>query len=431
MKKMLWGLAASALVLSSCSNNEVFDEPNNGLKDPNQINFMTSTTKANSNTKEQLKGGFTVYANQSGKTASNAWYLGPQTYKFTTAWGWDTGSAQTEWPTAGTGNYPLDFYAFYPKTATGMAVPTASVAGGVATLTAAITVQTPTVTGGLVTTNQTDYLAAKASTVAKPGNGYLALNFQHIMSKINAAIIPGFNTNVHVQAVKFQKPRTNGTFNYVGQSWDITAAATRGVMTYMDKAIPGSPYTGDASGKVMTFTGSNVAEDATAAQPIYNAGHGNNLMLVPQILNPWVIGVTKPDVPAVDGSEAYIEVIYRVTDKDGKDLIGYTDASKAPGWTTKPSAGRPLFIKVGFPLTANWEKGKGYTYNIKLGTADATGGNYLEDTYYDENGEDTGIKITDGGGGTVNPGDPVSKGTIGFTVTVSDWTETTPSPIIK
>lgn len=427
MKKMLWGLAASALVLSSCSNNEVFDEPNNGLKDPNQINFMTSTTKANSNTKEQLKGGFTVYANQSGKTASNAWYLGPQTYKFTTAWGWDTGSAQTEWPTAGTGNYPLDFYAFYPKTATGMEAPTASVAGGVATLKAQITLGIPTVKEGVVTTNQVDYLAAKKEVSSKPLNGFLPLDFKHIMSKINAAIIPGNQTNVKVQKLAFNGFGSDFEYNYVEEGHSVGMPNSMVSMTYFDKA---SATTGD---KIMNFAGTD--ENEGTATPFYTGSHSNHLMLCPEHDGTtWVPATDK--VPTAE--KALIEVIYRVTDNGtpAKDLLGFTKAEDAPGYDVNNQdhakyAGKPLFIKVGFPLpttvgeganiASSWQAGKGYNYKIKLGTADATGGNYIDNKYIDEYGTLTEIPITDGNGKPVEPGDPVANGTIGFIVNVTEW----------
>lgn len=432
MKKMLWGLAASALVLSSCSNNEVFDEPDNGLKDPNQINFMTSTTKASINTKEELKTGFTVYASNAASLAATpaaAWYLGPQTYKFTTAWGWDTGSAQTQWPAAGETNYPLSFYAFYPQDAgddDGF-IPTASVAADKATLTAAITLGIPTVEGGVVKTNQVDYLAAKKVVSSKPLNGFLPLDFNHIMSKINAAIIPGNQTNVKVQKLAFNGFGSNFEYDYVAEDYSVGMPNSMVSMTYFDKA---SATTGD---KIMNFAGTDVNEGT--ATPFYTGAHSNHLMLCPEHDGTtWVPATDK----APTAEKALIEVIYRVTDNGtpAKDLLGFTNAEDAPGYDGTNAehakyAGKPLFIRVGFPLptivgegenaVSSWQAGKGYNYKIKLGTADASGGNYIDNEYIDENGNKTGIPITDGNGKPVEPGDPVANGTIGFIVNVTEW----------
>lgn len=411
MKKMLWGLAASALVLSSCSTNEV-DDVISGNDNPNVINFMSSTTKAGVNTITDIEKGFNVYASNG---TNPKWYLGPQTYLKNTVWEWAEGSSVTTWPAAGTENYPLNFFAYNTPSSMGGGFTLNAETPGA--LTAAITVGIPESTNGAVTTNQFDFLAAKNSASTKPANGYLTLTFKHIMSKINAAIIPGNGVTAKVQALKFQQPRTNGTFNYVAQTWSDPTSVTKAPMTYWNSGT---------NKTVKDFAGTDPSE--AAKQPFYTPAttHSNNLMLVPQGLTAWAIGETKPDAP--EGDESYIEVIYRVINSaaPNADLVGWTKAEDAPGYDKDNEAhakyaGKPLFIKVGFPLAATWEMGKGYTYNIKLGTADATGGNYLDDTYYDENGVDTNIPIKDGGGKPVKPGDPVANGTINFTVDVTGW----------
>lgn len=432
MRKMLWGLAASALVLSSCSTNEV-DDVVSGNDNPNAINFMTSTSKTTINDLDALKkdaNGFKVYASNASNTA--AWVIDGKNYKFTPdgadplvgKWGWLDGPIN--WPTAGTGAYPLSFYAMYPNTPT-----TATVVGGIRTLNADIVVAQPqwnidgTTDIGSVATGQTDYLATMATATAKPVNGYLSLTFSHIMSKINAAIIPGYNTKVYVQALKFHGSNTTNRFNYLSGAFSGVLGNPK-TMTYANKG--GAGYTASpAAKKSFMFEGTDQGEQT----PMYfypeapATVHANNLMLMPQtqILQSFA----KPLI-LVDGS-TYIEVIYRVTDKNGKDLVGVTAASTTsiPNWDGTPTnvTNRPLFVKVGFAVSNEWVKGNGYMYKIMLGTVAGTGGNYLDNVYYDENGKRTTITIKDGGGKPVEPGDPVNKGTIDFIVDVTPWGETT------
>ena len=86
-----------------------------------------------------------------------------------------------------------------------------------------------------------------------------------------------------------------------------------------------------------------------------------------------------------------------------------------------PYGNRPFYVRVGFPLEVNWVPGKGYTYNICLGTADSTNGYYVDDSYYDEDGFYTGVPIIGADGNPVEKGDPVMDGTINFLVKVTEW----------
>ncbi len=139
------------------------------------------------------------------------------------------------------------------------------------------------------------------------------------------------------------------------------------------------------------------------------------------------------------GTNAYIEVIYRITEGTA-NYIGYTNAvayltdypafvngsTTWGSWTRLGEGGGTeyngaLFIKVGFQLTVNWTPGKGYTYNICLGTADSTNGHYTDTTYYDQDGNDTGIPVIGPDGEPVEQGDPVTSGIINFLISVTNW----------
>ena len=65
---------------------------------------------------------------------------------------------------------------------------------------------------------------------------------------------------------------------------------------------------------------------------------------------------------------------------------------------------------------------QGYTYNLLIGTLASTDGYYTDTFYYDENGNKTTYQVKGR-----NIGDPVSAGTINFTVTVTPWIDQLPT----
>ncbi len=390
MKKLSLFISAFALFAVSCSTEDVQDVA--AASTTNTIGFIANTTRGSIITLDDMTSttdGFAVYAtNGNEPTAWNSDIDGTNNYAYDGGWSWS--GTDAEWPDD-SADYPMNFYAYYPDT------------DGIVSATAPDNV-TLSITAANELTSQIDYLAATAEADARPTGDKLALSFEHILSKVNFAIVPGYETMVYIPRVGTVATGSNGSYEVVSGTWssaDSPATDDFDLLSYDDE--------------VMTFTGSDASE--TTAQTIKANEY---LMMVPQTTTSWT------PTSGVDPSESYALVLYRITDTDGTDLIGYTTANDHPDYDSDNDSaydGKALFVMVGYPLGANsytWDMGKAYLYKINLGTDGASNGYLLDDSYYDEDGNDTDLTIDD-----KEPGDPVSDGNIDFTVTVGDWGDET------
>ena len=416
MRKIVLGLAAMALIFTSCSKDEVtgVNEQN-----PDVIGFFSSTSRATVANLATLQGdatGFKVYGTSTA--SSSGWFTGISgavNYRYNSGWGWATGAPQ--WPTVAT-EYPMNFYAMYPAAPAGV-VPSAS---AISQIDGAVTIQATAAA-------QVDLLAAKATATAKPGDGKLPLTFNHILSKVNFGVIAGNLTSPFVQSIGVKNVYNAATYDYVVGAWKGTPAPV-GVASYEYFKSTAVPFTTTG-----TAAEAPVAILSTSTTPTAAAG---NLMLLPQTHATW------DKTAATLASGSFVEMIYRLTAPGAPNSIGYTAATDylvdypatiIPAWGTAPNNysgigtgggqySSKLFVKVGFPFAATnftWAPGKGYTYNIGLGTSGSSNGYYTDDTYYDEHGQDTGIPVV---GKKI--GDPVSDGIIHFLVNVTNWDDLTP-----
>ena len=421
-KSILW-FATCGLILASCSKTEVGDSDPGTVDDVSKINFITSTSRAAINDLAALQdpttGGFHVYAANNSATGWHQDINGIE-YKHTSGvWDWVTPPVTPTWPTADE-HYPMKFYAHHPKTATGFAVTAVATAPEAAntSVTADITIQGTSVT-------QVDFLGATNTTTTKPPTGKLTIAFDHITSKINFGIITGIDVTAYVNKVDVNALVDAGTYDYTTKAWDLGTTLASANYDYFDEA-----------GAVNDF--SNLVTTQNLKSPIYNAGHSSHLMLVPQATTPVWDGTATEDADgnATGVTGAYIGMIYRLETAVPADenAVGYKmrancieDTEWAAGSpenavynNTSGSYAGPLYVKVGFPMGTNpvtWNRGKGYTYNMKLGTTDATGGLYLSKYYYDEEGKNTKILVD----GTPVITDPVAGGDIHFDVSVDEW----------
>lgn len=416
-------MAAMGLILSSCSKD---DTTGTNPQNPNVIGFDGTTSRASINTIVNMSGdanGFKVYGS-SGSTPSD-WYTGidgSNNYKCVSGvWGWN--GTSPEWPTATTA-YPMKFYAAYPAAPAGV-----TYTGTYPAVTGAVTIQSTAAT-------QIDLLAAKnEATTQKPAGGKLPLTFNHILSKINFGVIPGYNATPYVMAIDIVNVGDNNTYDYVAGSWAAKTPAADAGYSYF-KGV-------DSNIKAFT-TGTDINE--VTAQALYTGTHSNHLMLMPQN------GRTAWD-PENDENNtsngAYIESIYRLESTADKNAIGWEFAKDyltkymgetINGWgsggntytgigTGAGEYNGPLFIKAGFPLSISstgskaWEAGKGYTYNLCLGTVNSSNGYYLDEYFYDQHGQKTSVPIKG------NIGKPVTDGVIHFNVSVSTWTDEAGIPV--
>ena len=376
------GLIIMTLMTASCSTDEVSDI---NTRDASSIGFELSTGKtradvANLGTLQGDDTGFGVYATNG---ASAATFIDNKAYKYEGgAWKW--AELNMLWPTKETG-FPVNFYAFYPKS--GVAISR--------TLTADYTVvETPE--------EQVDYLAANHVGVAsKPISGDVLLAFRHILSKIDFKVVTGNKVTVEIQSVAIRNVGNAGTFSFVNLVWTTAPYVWNSDFAYMKAPVK-------AANK---FVGQTAAKDVT--------GSAGSLMLMPQNLSGRGWDKTLPGL----NSLSYIEVVYRVYETEtGKDIVGFTDATDHPEYDGSDVTG-PLFVKVGYPLPTNWQMGKAYAYTIHIGDG-SSGGNLIEGTFIDENGNGTGlIVVYPETGEPIDPPDPIfpENDVIGFVVSVENW----------
>lgn len=409
MKKFMFGLATCSLILASCSSNESLESAI-VTENLNVINFNTNTTRASVNNLENVKGGFPVFAQTSN---GSTWYInnvtdGLAVYSFkASAWSWADGATvnQKKWPTE-TAAYPMQFYAYYPKTVTGFTLD----ANTVGQLKGSITIASDVA-------NQADFLGARYKDVTtKPGSGKLNLSFEHITSKINFGIVAGSGTSVFVQQLNLNNVGNAGIYNYTDGTW---AYATQD--TYTGKYT----YWGTEKTGAVINVFNPVVSNSEVVVPFYSTNIANHLMLRPQAGTPsWNgKGVTGN---VINPADAYIESVYRLEANGDVNAVGYKVAESHPDYAKLPQdkksalVGKPLYIKVGFPFGSalSWLKGKAYTYNIGLGTVGSTGGIIIDNRYYDEKGNPTDLLIKD-----KNTGDQVNNGEIHFNVSVGEWAD--------
>lgn len=444
MKKIALGFATCGLILSSCSSNDVFED-NQGTNNPNAINFSATTTRATVNTLNEVKGGFPVYA-VTTKTALD-WHIQGAIYEHKDgSWLWR--SDAQKWPTLD--KFPMNFYAYYPavrKTdSDAVYEPKPDATNVVNTLKATITI-------GSKAEYQEDYLAANTTGITRP-MATVPLQFKHITTKINFGVIAADGTKSYVQQMNINNVKNQGTYDYVatGNNWSYTTndGFNTDVLNKYDYfETPGVTADKVKDVKQFTFDSENPAQPFYPFTPTGSTeikAEKAHLMLLPQAETAvWTPEKYTGTETAVSDNQtnsdkntpagltitplyAYIGSVYRMDDGNGKDLVGYSDASKHPNYNDLPEGSEwekytgPLFVKVGFPLATgddskfSWAMGKGYTYNIVLGEYNSSGGYILDNRYYDKYGNPTDLTI-DG----KNPGDPVLGGDIHFHVTVENW----------
>ena len=384
--KMILGLATIALIFASCSKDEVSNVNSNN---PNALGFEVSTGKTRASVVDLdiLKAnttGFGVFATSSGPAGPV--FINNAAYKWaSTSWAW--ASTSYTWPA--TEEYPMDFYAYFPKSS--------------AALTPALTAEyTVLPTPGA----QTDFLAARyQNVVVRPASGNVTLAFKHILSKIDFKVKAGANVTVEVQSIAVKHVAKTNTFDFANLSWLSSLSAFNSDNYYMThENVPFNQFEG--------LTGDIIA-------PV--VGASGSLMLMPQDLdgNKWNI------TEATISTQSYIEVVYRVfVTIGGEDVVGYTNASDHPGYEGSVAQAEnydgALYVKVGFPLGTNWEMGKAYTYIITLGDIDFSGGYLVDEHYINDVGEPVDLKVID----PEVPGPINEDKVIGFVVSVEDWDET-------
>ena len=413
IKKVIFSMAAIALLTFSCTRSEV-ENLNVSAPDAISLNPWTASTRAAIANLDSLKNdplGFVVYADTAGATS---WYISGASHIFNTTTGWGF-SPLVLWPVIPT-EYPVVFRAYYPDDA--------SLTPGILTVGAAVPPATAldlTFVVPTVIEEQIDLLAAQDTAFSKPLNGLLNMNFKHILSKVNFTITNHDGTSqtsdadhkVYVLAVGFCNLYSTNTYDVVNEAWPALASGDPiADYNYYNSFVP---LTGTDVYEELEFNDAD--KDLIIPSP---PRRFENLMLLPQDdQDVWDISGIILDPTGT--TDKYIKLLYRLQVSGNDDEVGYLDAINCPGYpgSVLPSGYRdPLYVLVGYAYAGTWEPGKGYSYDIPL--PGVGGGIYLDDFYYDNQGNKTDLPIS----GAVIGGHVMSVDHIIINPAVALWDDT-------
>lgn len=439
MKKTLFFLVA-AIALASCAKNEVTDSAVAPVNS-DVIGFNTSTGStraANNASADALKSGFNVIGidAKDGILFANPTTEATASSKFmwnATKWGWEKETDDKKWPSDGT-LYPLQFIAAYPLIAEADMGPWAT---GGAKYTTAIEIDETNFYA-----EREDLLAANVTVLSKPVSGTVTLNFKHILSNIKFQIISPVGYIVYIESLKIRNVAKSGhTYNYQTSTYDEETVAYTTLTDYLH-----CQYNGNMSSNFGKYTG--LGDDPTKGVTVMSeSSEYKSWNLMPQgktaawdkenfktVAADFTTGtwadflIANPTI--LNG--AMIELSYRMEDADGNSIVGRKKDETFPDGITV--AARDYYVTVAYPLDLSaqanvnktekgWLPGYSYTYQIKLGTPDATNGTVINPNYKDDHDTDTGIPVENPG--TVKPGDDITPvgGYIGFNVIVDEWTD--------
>jgi hypothetical protein len=396
------------LTAMGCAREEA-KEPDAGQY--GAIRFRVTTSRAAVATVSDLYGGFRVFAAPGDVASTGAWSPGidgTNNHLHTNGvWGFET---PVSW-SADEAEYPITFYAWYPANET---------AGPSLTENDPSATPVPLLRGTFTVAPaaaQVDFLTSRALAAEKPPQGNLSMTFNHALSKIDIGIASGKGTTPVIQALGVACVGGTRTYDFIAGDW--TSAQPAGPAEWYPYFGTLDFRTGGAASTAPLWTPGAAATEGRISRP-YDETANAHLMLMPQTGTPW-----KPRAGvAPDTDAALIYVLYRMTAGQPAgypaDEVGYGRASDHPGYMPGDYAG-PLYVLAGFPLSTaaafTWSPGKGYTYDISLGTLRSGNGYLLSDYYYDEKGAQTAIPVRGGR----RTGEKIKDGVIRVTLTVGGW----------
>lgn len=300
MKKQIMFMAMTAMLIASCSSDDVVST-NTGRA----IDFRTSVgTRGTETTTDNITKFWVTAIDEAGAN-----YFSKQ--EFTKDGGFFTSSPVYYWP-AGT----LNFFAYSPsETDLGATVTIDKDTKNLADFSPATEIA-----------NQKDFVTATASgtRAANETNG-VELTFAHQLSQIE---IKAKNTNTSyiykVVGVRIGKPVSKGTFTFDTNKWTLTTT---------EKTNYAVEY---------ATTPRTLAADAATMMGTAN----DNAMLLPQQLVAWTPETDKANT----NKGAYIALKIQITTKDGARVY--------------PAKAKGDYDWAAVAINTKWEAGKKYVYTL-------------------------------------------------------------------
>ena len=349
MRKINLFLAATAIALCSCSNDETL-EVNTGKG----IAFNVTAGKSQRATvittstigEFQVFGysGTTTFMNANVKKDGDKWSYSPVQF----------------WPNEGT----IDFYSVYPCTDTTL--------GGTISITADAQ-QIKDFTVNSTCASQVDLLYAvnKGCTKADNETTGVPVNFRHALSQI---VFKAKNTNstlrVNVQGVEVVNVANKGTFTYPAATTAEWLSTDNSTDTETDNTWGSWELTADKVNFVADITANTaIPADATDLTTV-----GSPLLLLPQTITPWDTTDTKNDA-----NGCYFLVKCKIYNKaaDGGETLLWPETD--------------AYANVAVPATAiDWKQGKKYIYTFIFGE----GGGYVPPTEEEDPSEPVLVPIS-------------------------------------
>ena len=346
MKKNYWILAAAAVALAACSNDDTI-AVNQGIEEANTINFSNAIvegqTRAVGITSGNLESfyvtarrGSDIYFGETPVEFEKNNSTDPVSYRSATKY---------YWPSEG----KLDFYAFAPAAGTGSTITRTD-----STHFSVTPATTPSAQQDFV------YAVVRQQDKASGGNG-VAINFRHAMSNViiqlknsstdkkvtvgNVSIGYILPTGAFAPAFRPAAGTTEVGFSTDGENISNVTASESGYYI-----APGAwTATGDRTSYTQTATTTAYAANTQTATPL-----PADMILVPQALQ--YAGTYSAATAGSGYNGAYISVQLKIQDAQDHYLAGTAGAFETAMW--------PL-------ATATWLPGHKYTY-----TLDLAGGGY-------------------------------------------------------
>ena len=387
MKKLFILAATAAMVLSSCSKNEVIDSSfGNDVEGAIALSTGMYASKSNDITTGELNAvgrKLTFYSDQPDFGGAGAGEL--EFTRGATTW---TTTNNATW--AGIG-FPMNVYSMYEESETGGTNVPVTVGAGNATLT------TVPYTIDNDVANHKDLIYEAQNLTAAPVLGVITAEYKHALCRVKmtnaSSSVPAFATDyVKVQLMGMANSCDGATLAADAITWGTLSGSTEIVYDLANAStVTKDMYIFPETGKTFTYVKDSEALPST-----------------------------------------YVEVLC-YTDSNGIAKAGWSDVAKFKARNSGASVTKggssytgPMYVKVVFPITdaITFDEGKYYSLNLNF---DGSNMYYKENKkYYAADGT---LLTVAGTVGTKEPdqGEPVNAKSdlIGLTVTVLAWDDLT------